>query len=128
MNGFLGKSNPEQLLNTVVFVLGLSCALRAGKEHRQLRSFGFNSQFTWHVDHEGNRFFTYKEDIGLKTNKGGLKHRKFTPKVVNVYQNSNPSRCPVRLLYAYFCKLPLNRKCDAMYLRPVKKFSPNKWY
>ena len=44
LNGFLGKSNAEQLLNTVVFMLGLSCALRAGKEH-QLRSFGFNSVF-----------------------------------------------------------------------------------
>ena len=128
MNGFLGKGNPEQLLNTVVFVLGLSCALRAGKEHRNLRSFGFNSQFTWHVDYDGKRYFTYKEDIGLKTNKGGLKHRKISPKVVNVYQSNNPDRCPVHLLYSYWCKLPVNRKCTAMYLRPVKKFERTKWY
>ena len=36
-NGCLGVSNPQQLLNTVLFSLGLSCALRAGKEHRSLR-------------------------------------------------------------------------------------------
>ena len=34
--GLLGMSNPEQLLNTVVFNLGLYLALQAGKEHRAL--------------------------------------------------------------------------------------------
>ena len=43
-NGFLGTSNPQQLLNTVVFVLGISCALHAGKEHHALHSMRFNSQ------------------------------------------------------------------------------------
>ena len=127
-NGFLGMSNPEQLLNTVVFMLGLSCALRAGKEHRALRSFGFDSQLSWHVDFDGKRYFTYREDIGLKTNKGGLKHRKITPKVVDVYQTNNRERCPVRVLYSYFCKVPVNRKCSALYLRPVKNYTPNHWY
>ena len=45
LNGYLGKSNPEQLLNTVVFMLGLSCALRAGKEHCQLCSLGLIPSF-----------------------------------------------------------------------------------
>ena len=89
LNGFLGTDNPTQLLNTVVFLLGMSCTLRAGKEHRSLRSFGFNSQLSWHMDTNGNRFFTYHEDLGLKTNKGGLKHRKVSPKVVNMYQSAN---------------------------------------
>ena len=129
LNGYLGNSNPEQLLKTVVFVLGLSCALRAGKEHRELRSMGFNSQITWHVDiSNGNRYFTYHEDIGLKTNKGGLKHRKIVPKVVDVNPIANREHCPVRILYSYFCKLPVNRTCPALYLRPVKNFTPNRWY
>ena len=116
-NGFLGTSNPKQLLNTVVFILGMSCALRAGKEHRSLRSFGFDSQLSWHMDSNGNRYFTYHEDLGLKTNKGGIKHRKISQKVVNVYQSGNRSRCPIRILYVYFCKLPVNRTCPALYLR-----------
>ena len=40
----LGVDNPEQLLYTVLYVIGLNCALRAGKEHRNLRS--VNSMFT----------------------------------------------------------------------------------
>ena len=127
-NGFLGKSNPQQLLNTVVFVMGMSCALHAGKEHRALRSMGFNSQISWHMDCNGNRYFTYREDLGLKTNKGGLKHRKCSPKVVNVYPIGNAVRCPVRILYAYFCKLPINRMCSALYLRPRTNYSGDYWY
>ena len=34
--GFLGTSTPMVLLNTVVFLIGKGCALRAGKEHRCL--------------------------------------------------------------------------------------------
>ena len=34
--GILGSENPEQLLHTVLYVVSLSCALRAGKEHRNL--------------------------------------------------------------------------------------------
>ena len=127
-NGFLGKSTPQKLLNTVVFVLGMSCALRAGKEHRALRSMGFKSQITWYMHRDGSRFFVYREDMGLKTNKGGLKHRKVDPKVVNVYPINNSSCCPVRILYTYFCKLPVNRTCPALYLRPRPNYNGENWY
>ena len=36
-HGFLGNGNPEILRNTLVWVLGLHFALRAGQEHRNLR-------------------------------------------------------------------------------------------
>ena len=35
-NGYLGDTNPHQLLTTVFFMIGMSCALRAGKEHQKL--------------------------------------------------------------------------------------------
>ena len=70
----LGCKNPQQLLETVVFLVGLNCALRAGKEHRVLCSIGFNSQFEWMRDDVSDVFFLrFTEDIGLKTNKGGIK-------------------------------------------------------
>ena len=31
--GLLGTHNPESLLYSVLFTIGLSCSLRAGKEH-----------------------------------------------------------------------------------------------
>ena len=74
--GLLGTQNPEVLLNTVLFLLGMTCALRAGKEHRNLRSRPFHSQFQFLYDGDGKQFIRYTEDLGLKTNKGGLKHRK----------------------------------------------------
>ena len=106
--GLLGTHNPDVLLTTVMFTLDLSCSLRAGKEHYVLRSPGFNSQFTFLYDTEGKLYFRFVEDIGLKTNCGGLKHHKVQAKIVNVHQLSNPDRCPVRILNLYLSMLPIN--------------------
>ena len=43
--GLLGCHTPQALIDTVVFKLGLSCALHSGKEHHSLCSIPFNSQF-----------------------------------------------------------------------------------
>ena len=54
--GLLGTHNPEVLLNTLVYLIGLHCALWAGKEHRVLRSLPLNSQFVHLRDSEGQLF------------------------------------------------------------------------
>ena len=126
--GLLGVHNPDVLLTTVMFTLGLSCSLRAGKEHHVLHSIPFDSQFTFLRDSEGKLYFRFCEDVGLKTNKGGLKHRKLDTKVVDVHQIDNPDRCPVRLLTRYLNLLPPDRKCKSLYLQPRKKLLPNVWY
>ena len=126
--GLLGYHNLKVLLHTVLFSLGLTCALRAGKEHRSLRSPPFQSQFTFLYDSEGKQYFRYSEDHGLKTNKGGIKHRKLDTKRVDVYPNDNIERCPVRILAYYLSKLPKNRTCKALYLTPRKKYNANSWY
>lgn len=76
--GVLGVDTPDKLLKTLVYMLGLSCALRAGKEHRALRSIGRNSQFSFHYDDDGYRYLLYREDLCTKTNRGGIKHKKFS--------------------------------------------------
>ena len=45
-------------------MLGLACALRAGKEHWALRSIGFRSQLSFHCDDNGVEYLLYREDIG----------------------------------------------------------------
>ena len=45
-NGILGEENPIQLRHTVMYLLGLSFALRGGEEHRNLQAPGFNPQIT----------------------------------------------------------------------------------
>ena len=51
--GLLGIHSPVVLMNTVLFVFGMSCALRAGKEHRLLRSLPFKSQFEFIYGNDG---------------------------------------------------------------------------
>ena len=107
--GILGSENPQQLLDTVVYLVGLNCALRAGKEHRVLHSISFESQFSWVHDDVLNVYFIwYTEDIGLKTNKGGIKQQKFEPKIVDVYPISNSYHCPVRIIGQYMSLMPCN--------------------
>ena len=126
--GLLGTHNPEVLLTTVMFTIGLSCSLRVGKEHHVLHSIPFDSQFTFLHDSNGNLYFRFREDLGLKTMKGSIKQRKLTGKVVDMFQIDNPDRCPVRLLCKYLEMLPKDRKCKALYLQTHKKYSPNNWF
>ena len=120
--GLLGTSHPEQLLNTIIFCIGKGFALRAGKEHRALRGLPFSSQLNFIRDSDGEIFLCYTEDIGLKTNKGGLKHRKVDPKTVDLYGSANTERCPLQAIIKYLSLLPKHRFCMAFYLQPRKKY------
>ncbi|XP_048242472.1 uncharacterized protein KIAA1958-like [Haliotis rufescens] len=112
--GMLGEGTPQQLLDTMVYLIGLNCALRAGDEHRYLRT-GPNSQFEITVGADGLKGLKYMEDVS-KTNRGGLKHRQCERKCVKVGQNlERPER-------------PKDGKCNAFYLRPLKFVRENTWY
>ena len=126
--GLLGWANPENLLNTVIYLIKKGFALRAGKEHHCLRSPDFQYQLKFHRDEEGVTFLRYTEDIGLKTNKGGLKHRKVEPKQVDLYPVVGSDRCPLKMINFYLSKLPANRKCSSFYLQPKRKFTDSVWY
>ena len=125
--GLLGMSDPETLLNTLVFVLGKGCAIRAGKVHHSLRRPPHNLHFQFLHDDKGQIFVPYSEDAGLKTNKGGLKHCKLEPNQVDVYPIGNEKRCPIRILIKYLAKLP-KTSCPSLYLQPRKKYTPFSWY
>ena len=126
--GLLGTSHPEQLLNTVIFFIGKGFALQAGKEHRALRGIPFQSQLQFMRDSDGEIFLWYSEDIGTKTNKGGLKHRKIEAKTVDLYATANADRCPLHAIMKYLSGLPKNRTCNAFYLQPWKKYFGRAWF
>ena len=110
------------------FVIRLLCALQAGKGHCSLRSLGFDFQFTFKRNINGNPFLKYK-DIGIKTNKGGLHHSKISAKVVPIYASSNKEQCPVELFFKYHSQLPVNRKYNVLYLRSLAKpHADGVWY
>ncbi len=72
----------------------------------------------------------YNEDLGQKTNKGGLKHKKVRGKEVTIYPNlDDRTRCPVNIFYKYHCQLPLKCKCPALYLHLKKVYDKDRtWY
>ena len=124
--GQLGEHSPQALLDTMLFMHGVYFALRSGQEHRNLR---FDPAQVELIESPGQRaYLRYTEDIS-KNNPGGLKGRKYKPKVVIQHENlDNPDRCFVRLFRLYQSKCPDSRPKDAFYLRPLAKPTENCWY
>ena len=125
--GVLGDENPLQLLRTMIYIIGMHCALRGGIEHNKLRRPGCNSQFSVEKDDRGLERLVYKEDPLQKNNQGGLVC-KGRSKVVYVYGATDKKRCPVTLFKKYVRLLPQTTSCAKFYLRCKKKQLPNLWY
>lgn len=125
-HGFLGSENAELLRDTLVWVLGIQFALRAGQEHRNLTL--RNSQLSLQCDELGREFLQYTEDIS-KTNNGGLSHLRIKRKVVRAYKNlTNVERCPVELYKKYLSHVPNEVSDNAFYLRALPKPNGEIWY
>ena len=101
--GILGEDNPNQLRDTVLFLLGLNIGLRAGDEHYYMRRDApdMPSQLQFKRNENGVRCLVYTEDNVTKTNDGGLKWMRKERKIVWVYPSSNSERCPVRIVDKY---------------------------
>ena len=56
---FLGNSNPEVLLRTTFYLIGLNFGMRDGDEHRKLSS----TNFSFHTDSEGREYLLYSEGV-----------------------------------------------------------------
>ena len=123
--GLLGDSNPQILLDTLIYYIGLNFAIRGG-EHRDLR---FKpSQIKLVEPADGVPYMVYTEFVS-KTNQGGLQHRKKEPKKVVHHANVHyPERCLVRLYKLYNSKCPVDRPDNSFYLRPLAKPKENVWY
>ncbi len=106
-DGILGDENPEQLRDTVLYLLGLNLALWGGDEQRRLCCPGFDSQLEILKDSEGKKYIKYTEDLVSKTNQGGLSRKKANPKVLTIYGCENPFRNVVRLLEKYLSLFPV---------------------
>ena len=91
----LGEELPEQLLHTVIYMLGMHLALQEGVEHTRLPRQGFNCQVVSELNEfSGKEILIYKEDPLQKTNQGGLSGKQ-SSKVVRVFPASDFRRCPV---------------------------------
>ena len=124
--GLLGDHSAQALVDTMVFQMGLYFALRSGQEHRRLRY--HPSQVTLFEPPGGRAYLVYQEDVS-KTNQGGIKHMKKVPKEVVHYSNqSDPSRCFVRLYKEYLRHGPPDWPDSAFYLTPLKVTKGEVWF
>ena len=55
----MGTKDPECLLWTVFYLIGLNFGLRAGSEHRLLNI----SNFSFHSDETGKEYLVYSEGV-----------------------------------------------------------------
>ena len=90
--GILGGNDPQQLLNTVLYLVGINCALRACDEHYSLHRIGHDSQFEIVYDGEGVKCLLYTEDFNTKTNKDGLKDKNKERKSLGISIKGLPSQ------------------------------------
>lgn len=127
--GVLGDSNPKQLVDTLLYMLGVHFALRAVKEHKALRV-GPRSQFAVKFDRKGDKYYLEYTEDSSKTNQGGLEHRKVTKKISRAYENlDDPQKCVVRLYRKYMTLRPTDSKCpEDLYLRPLVNPKETCWY
>ena len=94
--GVLGSSNPQSLVDTMLYMCRIFFALRS-EEHRQLRFHQSHIQLV-----ERQLYLQYTEYISKNRQGGGLKNRKLKPKVVVRYANEqNSERCFIRLFKRY---------------------------
>ena len=128
--GVLGEDKPEKLRDTVLFMLGMNCSLRAVDKHYSLRREKPSkaSQLQFERDPDGLKCLVYREDFVTKTHDGGLKDRKSDHKEVWVYPNKNINRCTVRLVSKYLSLCPNYYKKENFYLQCLQKPTPNQWY
>ena len=126
-HGDLGSDDPQTLLNTLLYLLGIHFALRSREEHRHLR-FGHDSQLKLGIK-DNIEFLQYREDCS-KTRHGGLKDRFTPPKEGIVFADANvpEERNLVQLYKKYVSLRPKDGKCNAFYLKPLKNKKADIWY
>ena len=91
--GVLGEDTPDRLRDTVLFLVGTHCTLRASDEHYYLRHTTPSepSQLSFEMNGKGVKCLVYREDTISKTHDGGLKDMHLDRKEVWVYPNPDPN-------------------------------------
>ena len=76
--GVLGSDNPTQLLNTLIYFIGLNFALRSEQEHRNLRH--LNSQLSVYTDQMAGSFYVTPK-MSPRQIKDGSNTAKLSPRL-----------------------------------------------
>ena len=121
-DGILGEERGQQLVETVLFLLGVDLALHGGEEHKRLRRPGFKPQITVTQDSDGFKCFRFQEDPKGKTHQGGMSTKAAVPKVLNVYPILTIQQdAPSIFLKGTSPLLPKTMKNPSLYMHAKKK-------
>ena len=90
-SGVLGDSNPKQLSDTLLFLLGIHLALRGVRNKKHYVDQGINCQIIKSVDEDGYECLIYTQDTKAKNHQGGLTTKYVAPKVVYMYLKQKKS-------------------------------------
>ncbi len=102
-------------------------ALRSGQEQRKLCPSQF--EIIEACEEPCEREHLVYTEFGSKNNNGGLHQRKVRNKSVKIFANTqHPERCVVGLFKKYMAMRPSDAPADVLYLQPVKKPLPDRWY
>ena len=131
-HNILGDSNPDQLRDTVLFLLGIHVGLCTGDEHYNLHrdTESVPSQLLFKRNNKGVRCLVYTEDSTTKANDGGINSMRKEHKIVWVYPSSNKVCCPVCIIDKNMSLLPPVKVSSKpnFYLRNLSKLTPAQWY
>ena len=118
----MGESDADKLQSTVLYILGINCALRAGDEQYALRRPGVCTitQLSFECNSLGIKCLVYSEDTVTKTNRGGLCDMKKDRKIVWIKLSKNVNRCPVRIVGKYLSLLQKAGVNPNLYLHSLK--------
>ena len=108
--GALGTDEPEQLFNTLLFLIGKCFCIRGGQEHRALKASQFIVIPATNREREKLQFTGFVD----KTRQGGLKHRKFGARLVEHHAIEE------NVFKKHMTKRDKNSPCDVLYLKPKK--------
>ncbi len=86
--GVLGDSNPEQLLNTLIYLLGVHLTLQGIQEHKDLKVSAYH-QIIVKYDEELDCKHLHYAPTHIKNHQGGLRDKNKKTKEVKAFANKN---------------------------------------
>ena len=128
-SGILGKNDPKQLCQTVIYLIGIHFCLRGGNELRNMR-YGPHAQIKRGIDSSNKDCLIFTEDVS-KCRRGGIKSLSQPGKVVYAYHNEEDhDRCIVCLYDLFISKRPPGAREDSLFLaaNTGKNTCKEKWY
>ena len=128
LKGVLGDANPQQLVDTVLYLLGIHFGLHAADEHKSLK---IDCQLSVHYDESVGLKYIYYKEVSSKCNQVRISECNVLPKTGRAYQNVvNSDRCLVRLYDKYISHRPSHDPhCSKdLYLHPLSVPNGDIWY